>query len=341
MRAHSVPGAVVVGIACLLLGVRGANAYRFFLRDDVSSIASAAAAGRWHARDLPLRYRLLENDLVPGDSALRSVVTEAFAAWNSVSTSTFRVELEETTAVAEQLPGGTNELGFAVDAQRVGVQSFARIRWRGPYIVECDIPIHPGGVDAAVLQEHRDRFLYLVIHEFGHCLGLDHSEEYPMSIGVEGVPSNFSPSPVMAYSKYGGLELTRDDRVGVSLLYPTPAFQRSHGAVGGRVAVQGEPARHVYVQALELGGDPEAGPGAFTDRDGNFLLEGLPPGPVVLWVHPMLITVGDPHPGLRSDAAPSEGRSAIQDQWRWARVIAGETRIIRDILAVTGRLEPP
>ena len=49
------------------------------------------------------------------------------------------------------------------------------------------------------------------------------------------IPTTYWPPPLMSLGPLISLILSEDDRVGVSLLYPTPDFARSRGAVAGRV----------------------------------------------------------------------------------------------------------
>ena len=146
----------------------------------------------------------------------------------------------------------------------------------------------------------------------------------------------------MAHSWTAVPELAEDDRAGLTLLYPTLFAGLSHGAVAGRVVLEGAPVRFAYVQALRTGIPTGAGPGTFTDENGEFLLEGLQPGSWLLWMHPLLITHSNPHPRLVLQApAASHGRTAIRDQWRWVTATAGDTLVIPDIEAVRGRRVPP
>ena len=342
-RVWTASGALLLA-AGLFLIARPGTAYRFYWAEGFP-IPPAAQAFRWGETDFPLEFRLLENNLEPGHWApgfLRSVIEEAFAAWNAIPTSTARVELVRAPWPSDRTgKDGIHQIGFSaeLDTEDQTNQAVTEI-WRhvARGIYECDIPMHPRllDVDQAKI---RSRLLYVVMHELGHCLGLHHSEPYPMSDWVEGVPSTFSPPPLMSYSWSNATRLADDDRVGVSLLYPTAAFTRLTGAVGGRVMLDGVPAPFVYVQALRPDGQLRAGPGTFAGRDGQFVLEGLAPGPVLLWVHPMLVHVGHPHAGLfrYAPAAESVGEGAMRDQWRWVRVTAGETLAVPDIIAVAGR----
>ena len=336
----------VLGVVSLLLVAEAGVAYRFFDSWDVDEIPPSAWAPRWNESDFPLKFRLLENDQLPrgwSERFLRSVVEEGFDTWNSVSTTTVRVELEEEPLLADRTEAdGIHEIGFSSHLEGYGRVATTEIyASRAGVFYECDIPLRPEGWGAHRASV-RSWLKYVVIHELGHCLGLHHSEEYPISDWAPDVPSTFFPPPAMAYAWASTPELAEDDRIGVSLLYPTRRFTRSVGSVGGRVSVDGEPARFVYVQSFRAQTIPEAGPGTFTDGNGEFFLEGLEPGRVLLWMHPIVGGGGSAHPKfLRLGAAAAQGRSAVQDQWRWVTVEAGETQIIPDIVAVTGRREQP
>ena len=333
--------ASLVLAAVLVVPARPGTAYRFY-RAQGFTIPSAEFAFRWDEANFPLEFRLLENTLEPrgwSPGFLPSVIEDGFAAWSGLTTSTARAELvPDPLAGDETGKQGINQIGFSSTLEGYDRAARAEIFIRrSEGIYECDIPLRPEFWDTNA-SEARRWLHFVVMHELGHCLGLNHSEQYPMSDWVDGVPSTFWPPPLMAYSWFAFPALAEDDRVGVSLLYPTSSFTRSRGAVGGRVVLEGGPARFVYVQALQVGAQTAAGPGAFTDENGEFLLEGLAPGPVLLWMHPLLITVSDPHPGLLSrGAAASDGDAAILDQWSWVTVTAGETLVVPDIVASAGR----
>ena len=168
--------------------------------------------------------------------------------------------------------------------------------------------------------------LEMWIHEFGHCLGLRHSQRLPTNqLTVRGEfdeqRGQYREYPVMQSDRwladpqmsYGwsdfGLEhpVTADDAVGAALLRPARGWLRTVGAISGSLLREGRPVRYAHVWAFPAEAMPEGGRpgpvGVFSDRDGDFLIEGLAPGPYVLWVSP--ITERPAHHVLSGLAGPS------------------------------------
>ena len=126
-------------------------------------------------------------------------------------------------------------------------------------------------------------------HEIGHFLGLDHS-----SVGFSE-STNFRRSAVpgsaiMYPFTFGsgnveGRTLKEDDEVGVSLLYPMPGFLQATGSLSGRVTKGGQGVGFAHVVAF----NPFSGRtiGAFADESGDYIIEGLSPGPHVVRVNPI------------------------------------------------------
>ena len=148
-----------------------------------------------------------------------------------------------------------------------------------------------------------------LVHEFGHCLGLDHSAALSVvgrEVSLFGSRRLIHPlDPNMSYGRRLGIDpeaeglgldpedshyLTRDDVVGASLLRPADGWKRTTGSISGVLDLPGEEAaRYAYVWALPVDGDPlRDRVGAFTNRAGVFLIEGLRPGNYALWAQPAI-----------------------------------------------------
>ena len=140
----------------------------------------------------------------------------------------------------------------------------------------------------------------------------------------------------MSYgSSFRSPALTPDDIHAITLAYPAPGFLASRGAIGGRVVFpNGDPVPLAYVQTIDYSAPGAAfGPGAFTDRRGQFMLEGMSPGPVHLWIRPVIASRA--HGDL--ELAMEAGSLDLLDRQRWFRVRAGEVTLVPEIVVERGR----
>lgn len=307
-----------------------ASAGSYSFRDSDYRVVGPESAPKWGPEDRTLRFRLLENesgrDFPVGGGTWQEAAASAIEAWNAVDTSGIRLLLEDIVVERDWGSGGDG-------VNTIGISSYPPLAasfW--PYAINsaniedgvitgCDIELNAEA--PAVLSEgRRFSFSWLeaqILHQLGHCLGLAHSEPFPESvrnlpeIEGEGDGPVFQPDPVMSEGYIR--TLTADDIAGVSALYPAPGFAASRGAVRGELAFEyGGPAAHAYVQTLVVeDGEAAPGPGAFTDAEGRFLVEGLLPGPVMLVIHPILLRFSHE---FRS-------RNYVLDQWRFVEVSAG------------------
>ena len=354
----------------LLIAVPSGETYKFYARNSLDVAASPqAAARRWSGEDFPVRFRVLQNDNMPNFEGLNhdrwhEIVARALGAWGAVPTADIRVLLENepVRSAFSDADDGLNTVGFTSNPRFDGAWFIgsALHRTEAGRLVGCDIELNPAFFDvldqraADNPQRDMERLGWLegvVIHEFGHCFGLAHTDLNPVWHARSGEPvpvppgfwpagvSTLEPNPVMSYGGwYGVAELSPDDEIGISLLYPTPAFLASRGSVGGRVVFEdGRGVSFAYVQVVEGSGpDARFGPGAFTDTTGGFVVQGLQPGPHLFWIHP----VGD----LRAHMSESRLGDAdllatldIRDRWFWANVSAGEMTMVPEIKVSAGR----
>ena len=169
-------------------------------------------------------------------------------------------------------------------------------RW---YVTECDVVLSPW----AAASLGRDR-LSSLIHEFGHCIGLDHAAVAPHSYHAVRHDTQFAawgPSPNMSYGPGRANELHLDDIIGASLVRPAPGWLPTRGTISGTVTVAGEPATYLSVWALGVADSgTDVAVGTFSDPDGDFVIEGLPPGDYLIRAGPMIRTLA--HYSLSFDA---------------------------------------
>ena len=358
----------VWGAALVIFLAGPAVGYHFFGGGPLGVVPSAEAY-RWEPEDFPLRFRILENDHlppVPGltETTWKELIERAFAHWTAIPTAQLSIVVEGETIVADRATDdGMNTVGFGIaeeDEDEFRFAATARWRYDRADWVGCDIEFNPSYYEN-LYERFQEReypdiaFWYSIentmIHEMGHCFGLAHSvlnptwprtDEQPQWIREfgffpEGV-SAFAPHPNMSYGNhFGFVGLTPDDEVAVSLLYPAPGFLGSRRSLGGRVVFEdGDPAPFVYVQTVDATASRGFGAGTLTDQSGQFLLEGLRPGPAMLWVHPVKI------PGAHSfrEAVQESDTLEILDRWRWTRVPAdrGYLTILPEMTVPTGRV---
>ena len=348
--------------ATLLVILGGAGlvqAYFFWSYDPEANrygrLAAPEEAVRWDPSRFPLRFRMLENDNLPADVGItQEVWTEiarrGMAHWTRIPTARIELLLEEATVAASlaSADDGINTIGFSSDEffRDTWVTAGARWRWDGGTLTGCDIEVNPDFVKNWSPQNPVRLLEVVVIHEMGHCLGLGHTEPHPMplwtDLPVTADPS-FLPDPVMSYSNSYGLDLTEDDTVPVSLLYPAPGFLESRGSIRGHVVLEEQLAPYAYVQAVRPGEDgipTRPGPGAFANENGEFHLQGLSPGHWMLWVHPILVTRRNAY-GAMLDLAAEAGTLEFRDRLRWVSIQAGQVLEDVEIVVRNGREAPP
>ena len=157
------------------------------------------------------------------------------------------------------------------------------------------------------------------MHPLGHTLGLGHAATFPVFASCPGtidacgrvngnldywraVSGAWQLDPIMSYGVSGSLSfldggaaLRLDDKIGASLLRPKPGWLETTGAIAGSVRTDDGPVPFVHVWAVRPDGHGLMdGVGSFADRNGDFLIQGLPPGDWILIAHPDLSWVANP-----------------------------------------------
>ena len=247
---------------------------------------------------------------------LERLTEDALGYWSGVDTADLKFavrrvspdiyeEAEEGLFVVVKDEGASTRARGAV---------WARARDRRAVLLGCRVTIPDRYLSATHLGTAY--LVYVLIHEFGHCLGLHHSAVYPDTRFREQVSEvQLGLDPVMSYGVnptrrfevtygIGDLDLiTPDDEVGISLLWPRAGWTEATGSLWGAVLRDdGMPVRSAAVLArrLENGQPAPFGVNAFTDPFGSFSIDGLEPGSYLVKVYPVLIP--EAHPGLLAEA---------------------------------------
>ena len=119
---------------------------------------------------------------------------------------------------------------------------------------------------------YSDLFFLTIVHEFGHAIGLQHTlTSSVMSTQVTSAVTKAAP-------------LAADDITGVSLLYPANGFPAGMGSITGTVTLGGNGVNLASVVALSVNGTAIS---AFTNPDGTFRIDGIPPGQYYVYAHPL------------------------------------------------------
>lgn len=371
-RGRPDPGRTIL-LAAVMLGSLFApastRAYRFYVdgRPD-SRVAGAEYATRWAAdvwgpgEELGWQVAPQSDFDVMFDSPEGALpyVERALAAWSDLPTADIRWQLDgvgdavdEATArrdgrdtiyldpLGDMGPAGVARIWF----ERSGADAV----WE---ILGCDVvlnsdlwaeipeEIDPEDVDT-YRESRREGSVSLFVHEFGHCLGLAHAAALSTSNRFERLQHEFrfvhprDPAMSYGYNQRTPEGLSADDVIGASLLRPATGLRGATGGISGtlQLAGTGEPAPYVHVWALPVG-DPLRGRiGAFSDGDGEFVIEGLPAGDYALWAQPILQQGA--HPRLIAKDPPLDLDDSVFGGL--VRVEAGQTRGDLEIPLQRGR----
>ncbi len=222
--------------------------------------------------------------MMPGDT-FQSIINEIHAAadvWNGVGTSNLKLAFgglspmdspgvtpEIDVVFSDDIPPGLLAYTVASTVPTVdgylanGVAFMPMIR---PQVqLQSDLTLN-------AQSSYSDSFFLTIVHEFGHAMGLQHTL----------TSSVMSTQVTRATTK--SVPLAADDIAGISLLYPANGFPAGTGSIDGTVKLSGNGVNLASVVALSVNGTAIS---AFTNPDGTFRIDGIPPGQYYVYVHPL------------------------------------------------------
>lgn len=335
-------------LPALLLALASASeaprveAYRLYDDGSRDFIATSSEAVRWAPEvwgpgaELEWQLEAAPEWAENPDAAERAfaAVREALAYWSGIPGADIRWTVAEATAAstgrwvrddASRIFVSTAG-GFA--GAGVWFRRNASERWE---ISECDV--------GATAQGSEGLAVGTLAEDLGTCLGLGPSAgppttrrlrtERPAGDDSQARLDGFWSSPQVDRPLFGDAD--RDRRTGAALLRPREAWLSTVGSISGSLVAGGEPVPYAHVWAFRAGGALADPVGAFSNRSGGFVIEGLEPGRYLLWAHPVAPT--------RHRFVGLGGRTEVKDGLRLAPVpvTAGETTGDLVISLRTGR----
>ncbi|MCY4626109.1 MAG: carboxypeptidase-like regulatory domain-containing protein [Acidobacteria bacterium] len=290
---------VAVGVAS---SQRDSEAYRLYDNGALDYIVPASEAIRWSpdvwgsggtlsweiedSPDWPLLQDHLTDDF-------ETFVQEALSRWAGVAAAdiSWRLTGFRGRTDGPRFGNGRHQVFFEADSGIRGavawwIRNHQSEAWE---ITECDVGVgrewvdrfEDGAADTETLERWLQGFL---AQEFGHCLGLGQAPTLPASRVLRASPDEQYRHGTQVWTTPSAMgwweaRLAEDDRVGASLLRPRPGWLSGAGSLAGMLQSEGGPVPYAHVFALRGGPDGLRDPvGAFTNADGEFLIEGLPPG---------------------------------------------------------------
>lgn len=324
-------------LPALLLALASASevprveAYRLYDGGSTDFIATSEEAVRWAPEvwgpgaELEWQLEAAPEWAANPDAGERALaaVREALAQWSGIPGADIRWTVVGPTdpSLGEWTRDSASRIYLSTAGGFAGAgvwfrRNAADERWE---IAECDV--------GAAAQGSEGLAVGTLAEDLGACLGLGPSADPPTTrqLRTERPPGDdsqarldgFWGSPQVDRPLFGDAD--RDRRTGAALLRPQEAWLSTVGSISGSLVAGGEPVPYAHVWAFRAGGALGDPVGAFSNRSGGFLIEGLEPGRYLLWAHPVAPT-GHRFVGLR-------GRTEVKDGMRLAPVpvTAGET----------------
>ena len=243
----------------------------------------------------PVRY-FVNDQGVPGVTAadFQTATAQAFATWQAVPSASITYQFAGFTSSVPGDDDGVSTLGFLNEPalDRVLASTSFLVDDATGALLESDIFFNSAFTWSVAPNGEPGKWDVQTIatHEIGHFSGLGHSAIGETQL-MNGSRRVLSTGAVMFPIALGpgdtsGRQLDPDDVAGISDLYPDNNFNRTTGSISGRVTKNGSGVFGAHVVAFDPGNGNQIA--NFTlNRDGQFSISGLRPGPHVIRVEPL------------------------------------------------------